>query len=126
MAHSWRAIRMRHLRTALLSISPLLTDLIRHALIDRVPITVVAKLADSRDLELAASKIDVVLLGSPGLLDVVKAAVNAEILVLSDDLRELCWPATCRSMPLSVENLVSTLRRIADDLDLRPRSNPDP
>lgn len=117
---------MRALRAALVSISPLLTDLIRHALMDRVPIAVVAELVDGRELEWVPSMIDVIILGSPVLLAVARASANAEILVLSDDLRELHWPAASLSVPLSAENLADTLRRIAEDLDLRSQSNRDP
>lgn len=120
------AVRMRDLRVALISIPPLLTDLIRHALMRRVQVTVEHESTDIRDLEPMAGLVDVVLLGSPGGPDAARAAVQAEILILSDDLREFCWLAAGRSMPLSIENLVGTLERIQKDLDLRPRSNPNP
>jgi len=126
MVYHHRAICMRDLRAALVAVPPLLTDLIRYALMSRVPITVICELADVRDLEWLVGEIDVVLLGSPGQLETAKAAATLEILVLSDDFRELRWPATGRSMPLSVQNLIGTLERIADDLDLRSQSNPDP
>jgi hypothetical protein len=126
MAHFWWAIRMRDLRAALVSISPLLTDLIRHALMNRVPIAVIAESADPRELERVANTIDVILLGSPVLLQATQAVANAEILLLSDDLTELRRPPSGRSMPLSSENLITALREIAEDLDLRSRSNPDP
>lgn len=126
MVYHRRAICMRNLRAALVAIPPLLTDLIRYALMRRVPITVVCELTDVRGLERLVDDIDVVLLGSPGLVDTAKAAVTAEILVLSDDLMTVHRPATGRSMPLSIENLASALERIGEDLDLRSQSNPDP
>jgi hypothetical protein len=117
---------MRDLRAALVSIPPLLTDLIRHALMNRAPVVVVAELTDPRSLDSMAGMVDVVVLGAPMLLDAVRAYSTAEILVLSDDLKELRWPAAGRSLPLSTETLTGTLRQIAEDLDLRSPSNPDP
>lgn len=117
---------MRALRAALVSISPLLSDLIRHALVGRVPIVVVAQPAHPWELSRIAGPIDVVLIGSPSLLAAAQAAGKGELLVLSDDLGELYRPTTALSVPLTMETLVEVLRQIARDLDLRSRSNPDP
>lgn len=117
---------MRELRAALVSVSPLLTDLMRHVLDGRVQVTVVAELTDPEELPGIAGTTDVVLLGSPSLLAAAREAAVGELLVLSDDLGELQRPTAELSVHLTIENLVKVLRQIAEDLDLRSRSNPDP
>jgi len=90
---------VRRLRTVLVTVPPLLADLIRHVLTTRAALLVVAELTDvdSAYAQLGALSPDIVIIGPGGARPVDAARVRAmlpgaRVLALSADLTQLLGP----------------------------------
>ncbi len=110
---------MRGLRAALVTVPPLLADLIRHVLVNRAELLIVAELTDvesalERLRELAP---DVVIIGQSDdrpSLDVALVRTDlpgACVLVLSADLKQLFGPGADDVAIFSPDTLTSCLPR---------------
>ncbi len=90
---------MRGLRTVLVTVPPLLADLIRHVLTGRAELLVVAQLTDATSAyaRLGALSPEIVIIGPGGAPPVDAALVRAmlpgaRVLALSTDLSQLLGP----------------------------------
>ena len=110
---------MRGLRAVLVTVPPLLTDLIRHVLISRAALAIMAELADpaAAYAQLRALVPDVVIIGhSGGGAGQVDAALvrallpAARVLALSADLTQLLGPGEDDSGACTPDTLAERLR----------------
>ncbi len=108
---------MQGLRAVVVTVPPLLTDLIRHVLTSRAALPIVAELtdADSAYARLRALAPDIVIIGpSAGPRPVDAALVrallpNARVLALSADLTLLLGPGDNDSTAFTTDNLAARL-----------------
>jgi DNA-binding NarL/FixJ family response regulator len=106
------------LRAVVVTVPPLLTDLIRHALTSRAALTIVAELtdADSAYAVLRTLAPDIVIIGPSGGPRPVDAALvrallpDARVLALSADLTLLLGPGEDDSTPFTPDSLAARLQ----------------
>jgi len=100
------------------TVPPLLTDLIRHVLISRAALAIIAELADpaAAYARLPALAPDVVIIGHSGNADQVDTALvrallpAARVLTLSADLTQLLGPGEHDSVAFTPDTLAERLR----------------
>lgn len=110
---------MRRSRAVLVTVPPLLSDLIRHVLTSRAAVAIVAELSDpaSAYARLCALAPDVVIIGPAGGAPPVDAALlramlpDACVLALSADLTRLLGPGDDDVAPFTPDTLAACLSR---------------
>lgn len=107
---------MRGLRAVLVTVPPLLADLIRHVLTGRAEVSIVAELSDpaSAGVQLGGLSPDIVIIGPGGVPPIDPAQVRAmlpgaRVLVLSEDLTQLLGPGDDDIDALTPDTLAARL-----------------
>jgi hypothetical protein len=103
------------LRAILVAVPPLLADILRHVLISRAGLQIVAEIPDLPDAEqrLPTLAPDIVIVGpdGPDGAHVRAALPEAMVLTLSRDLREIRGPGADDALIFTPETLVERLRQ---------------